>query len=274
MNQQIIYNVYMMPGMAANSKIFDFISLPKNFIIHYLEWEIPILMNPLKIIHQESQKKLKAENIVLIGVSFGGIIIQEISKFIKTIKIIIISSIKSKNELPLMMQLSRKTKAYKFFNVKWIDDFESLALFVFGPIIKTRIELYRKYLSVRDENYLNWSIDQIVNWNQKNPPKKIIHIHGVNDLVFPSIYIKKAIFLSGGTHAIILRKASWFNKNLPKLIQRTRFFSFEFASTLFVVLRIPCLSSFLASFNSITASLFLLFCIRIPARLNFAMARS
>jgi hypothetical protein len=37
-------------------------------------------------------------------------------------------------------------------------------------------------------------------------------------LVFPSIYIKKAIFLSGGTHAIILRKASWFNKNLPKII--------------------------------------------------------
>jgi len=24
--------------------------------------------------------------------------------------------------------------------------------------------------------------------------------------------------LSGGTHAIILRKASWFNKNLPKII--------------------------------------------------------
>ena len=84
-----------------------------------------------------------------------------------------------------MMQLGRKTKAYKFFNVKWIDDFESLALFVFGPIIKNRIELYRKYLSVRDKNYLNWSIDQLVNWNQKNPPKKIIHIHGVNDLVFP-----------------------------------------------------------------------------------------
>ena len=52
------------------------------------------------------------------------------------------------------MQLSRKTKAYKFFNVKWINDFESLALFVFGPIVKNRIELYRKYLSVRDENYL------------------------------------------------------------------------------------------------------------------------
>ena len=218
MNQETTYNVYMMPGMAANPKIFDFISLPQNFIIHYLEWEIPDLDESLKDYSSRFLNKIKGENIVLIGVSFGGIIIQEISKLINPIKIIIISSVKSKNELPLIMQLSRKTKAYKFFNVKWINDFESLALFVFGPIVKNRIDLYRKYLSVRDENYLMWSIDQIVNWNQENPLKNIIHIHGSNDLVFPSIYIKKAIFLSGGTHAIILRKASWFNKNLPKII--------------------------------------------------------
>ena len=218
MNQETTYNVYMMPGMAANPKIFDFISLPQNFIIHYLEWEIPDLDESLKDYSSRFLNKIKGENIVLIGVSFGGIIIQEISKLINPIKIIIISSVKSKNELPLIMQLSRKTKAYKFFNIKWINDFESLALFVFGPIVKNRIDLYRKYLSVRDENYLMWSIDQIVNWNQENPLKNIIHIHGSNDLVFPSIYIKKAIFLSGGTHAIILRKASWFNKNLPKII--------------------------------------------------------
>jgi len=172
MNQETIYNVYMMPGMAANPKIFDFISLPQNFIIHYLEWEIPDIDESLKDYSSRFLNKIKGENIVLIGVSFGGIIIQEISKLINPIKTIIISSVKSKNELPLIMQLSRKTKAYKFFNVKWINDFESLALFVFGPIVKNRIELYRKYLSVRDENYLMWSIDQIVNWNQDNPLKK------------------------------------------------------------------------------------------------------
>ena len=53
---------------------------------------------------------------------------------------------------------------------------------------------------------------------QKNPLKDIIHIHGNIDLVFPSIYIKKAIFVSGGTHAMILSKASWLNKNLPIII--------------------------------------------------------
>ena len=56
-------------------------------------------------------------------------------------KVIIISSVKSRHELPLMMQLSKKTKAYKFFPLNWIDDFESLVVFVFGPMIKKRISL-------------------------------------------------------------------------------------------------------------------------------------
>lgn len=218
MNNQNTYDVFLMPGMAANPKIFDFISLPKNFVIHYLEWEMPVKDESIKDYALKFSKKIKGNNIVLIGVSFGGILVQEISKIIKCSKVIIISSVKSNKELPLMMQIGKKTKAYKIFNINWINDFESLALFVFGPIVRNRIELYRKYLSVRDENYLKWSIHQIVNWDQKNPLKDIIHIHGNIDLVFPSIYIKKAIFVSGGTHAMILRKASWLNKNLPIII--------------------------------------------------------
>ena len=133
-------------------------------------------------------------------------------------KVIIVSSVKSRHELPLMMQLSKKTKAYKFLPLNWIDDFESLVVFVFGPMVKKRISLYRKYLSFRDENYLKWAIHEIVNWEQNKPDKNTIQIHGTHDLVFPSIYIKNAIFVDGGNHAMILRKAAWFNKNLPKLV--------------------------------------------------------
>ena len=218
MNQDIIYDVYLMPGMAANPKIFEFIKLPSNFKVHHLEWMMPFKNELMSEYALRISSSIKGNNIVLIGVSFGGIIVQEISKIIKCKKVIIISSVKSNKELPLIMQIGKKTKAYKFFNINWIHDFESLALFVFGPIVRNRIQLYRKYLSVRDENYLKWSIDQIVNWNQKTPLNDVIHIHGTIDLVFPSIYIKKAIFVKGGNHAMILRKAAWFNKNLPKLI--------------------------------------------------------
>lgn len=218
MNQDVKYDVFFMPGMAANPKIFEFIKLPSNFKTHYLEWQMPLGDESINDYALRFSKNINGNNIVLIGVSFGGILVQEISKIIKCKKVIIISSVKSKKELPLIMQIGKKTKAYKFLNFNWIHDFESLALFVFGPIVRNRIELYRKYLSVRDENYLKWSIHQIVNWDQKNPLKNVIHIHGNIDLVFPSIYIKKAIFVSGGNHAMILRKANWFNKNLPKVI--------------------------------------------------------
>lgn len=218
MNQLNKYDVFLMPGMAANSKIFEFISLPVNYQIHLLDWEMPLVGESIQDYALRFSKKIKGENIILVGVSFGGILVQEISKIITIKNTIIISSIKSRNELPFFMQINKSIKAYKFFNSKWISDFESLALFALGPIVKNRIELYRKYLSVRDENYLKWSIHQMLNWEQKNPLENIIHIHGTHDLVFPSIYIKNAIFVSGGNHAMILRKASWFNKNLPRII--------------------------------------------------------
>ena len=218
LNQGDTYDVFFMPGMAANSKIFEFLEFPKNFKPHYLEWFQPNENEGLKSYVDRLSKEIKGKNIILVGVSFGGIIVQELSKIMVVKKVIIISSVKSRHELPLMMQLSKKTKAYKYLPLNWIDDFESLVVFVFGPMIKKRISLYRKYLSFRDENYLKWAIHQIVNWEQNKPHKSTIHIHGTHDLVFPSIYIKNAIFVNGGNHAMILRKATWFNENLPKLI--------------------------------------------------------
>ena len=220
LNQEDTYDVFFMPGMAANSKIFEFSKFPKNFKLHFLEWFQPNEDENLKSYVNRLSKEINGKNIVLVGVSFGGIIVQEVSKIMAVKKVIIISSVKSRHELPLMMQLSKKTKAYKYLPLNWIDDFESLVVFVFGPMIKKRISLYRKYLSFRDENYLKWAIHQIVNWDQNKPDKNTIHIHGTHDLVFPSIYIKNAIFVNGGNHAMILRKATWFNENLPKLITK------------------------------------------------------
>ena len=161
-----------MPGMAANSKIFEFLKFPKNFKLHYLEWFQPNENEGLKSYVDRLSKEINGKNIILVGVSFGGIIVQELSKIMVVKKVIIISSVKSRHELPLMMQLSKKTKAYKYLPLNWIDDFESLVVFVFGPMIKKRISLYRKYLSFRDENYLKWAIHQIVNWEQNKPHKK------------------------------------------------------------------------------------------------------
>ena len=217
-NQDTIYNVYLMPGMAANPLIFEGLHFPVNFVIHYLEWLLPKEKESLNSYCTRLSADIKGSNIILIGVSFGGIIVQEISKIIRVKKTIIISSVKTKKELPFMMTIGKSTGLYKYVPVNWIDNVESLAKFVFGPSIKKKIGLYRRYLSVRDEHYLKWCIDKIINWDNEKVPKNLIHIHGSLDLVFPSVYISNAILVKNATHAMILTKASWLNKNIPELI--------------------------------------------------------
>ena len=113
MNQELIH-VYFMPGMAANPSIFENIKLPENiFKTHWLEWEIPLDNESLLNYALRMSKKVTHQKSVLIGVSFGGILVQEMSKFLDLKKLIIISSVKCKKELPWRMKIAKFTKAYK-----------------------------------------------------------------------------------------------------------------------------------------------------------------
>ena len=211
-------HVYLMPGMSANSLIFEKIKFPENFELHKLDWISPQIDESIENYAKRLSEKIVHKSPVLIGVSFGGILVQEISKIIKVNKLIIISSIKCNKEMPSHMKFGKITKSYKLLPVKWINDFESLISFVLGPKIKKRVDLYRKYLSVRDENYLSWSLREMIEWKQSKPLKNIIHIHGTKDLVFPTLYIKNFIEVPRGDHAMILKRAEWINQNLPKMI--------------------------------------------------------
>jgi hypothetical protein len=95
---------------------------------------------------------------------------------------------------------------------------ELLAKYAFGETATKRLDLYKKYLSVRDKQYIDWSIDHIVNWNQTRPPQNLVHIHGGKDAVFPMANIKNCITVKNGTHTMIIHRAKWFNENLPSII--------------------------------------------------------
>ena len=204
-------HVYFMPGMSANSLIFERIKLPYEYKSHFLEWIQPEKNESLNSYAKRLSLKIVHDNPILVGVSFGGVIVQEISKIIDVRKLIIISSIKSKKEMSNSMKFAKKTKSYKLLPVSWLDDFENLMAFVFGPKIKRRVDLYRKYLSVRNKYYLEWSIEKIINWDQEKSLKNIIHIHGTKDSIFPVNNIKNYIPVENGDHAIILKNADWLN---------------------------------------------------------------
>lgn len=211
--------VYMMPGLAANSLIFEKIKLPEStFEIHLLDWETPNDNETLLGYAKRMAKLVKHTNAVLIGVSFGGILVQEMARFLDLRKLIIISSVKSNLELPLTMKIAKTTKAYKLMPTGLFQNMDSLAKFSFGNVIKERIKLYQKYMSMREKTYLDWAIEQMILWDRAKEDKKVIHIHGDADAIFPIKNIQNCIVVKGGTHIMILSKYKWFNENLPKII--------------------------------------------------------
>lgn len=211
--------VYLMPGLAASTSIFERIELPKDqFEVFLLEWILP---NPKESITDyviRLSKNIKHKNPVLIGVSFGGVVVQEMAKVIPVQKTIIISSVKSNKEFPRRLKIAKSTKVYKLLPTGLVQNVETLSKFAYGDTVKQRLKLYDRYLCVRDKCYLDWAIETIILWNRIEPDPTIIHIHGDADNVFPIKYIKDSIVVKGGTHIMILNKFKWLNENLPKII--------------------------------------------------------
>jgi hypothetical protein len=215
-----ITHVYLMPGMAASPTIFEYIKLPESkYKIQWLEWQIPEQNESLQAYAKRMCNFIKYENSVLLGVSFGGILVQEMSKMIKVKKLFVVSSVKSHHELPKRFKLLKVTKAYKFLPTQLVSNIDLLAKYALGETIKKRVDLYKKYLSVSDTTYLDWSIEQVVCWSQEEPNPEAIYIHGDKDIVFPNSCEGDCLVVKGGTHIMIINKYKWFNENLPKLIE-------------------------------------------------------
>jgi pimeloyl-ACP methyl ester carboxylesterase len=211
--------VYFMPGLAASSSIFERIVLPDDvFEMILLEWEIPLDNETLPQYAKRIADKITHPSPVLIGVSFGGILVQEMAQFITARKVIIISSVKTSLEFPLRMKVAKTTKAYKLIPTNLISNIESLSKFSFGEKINQRLKLYEKFLRIRDKRYLDWAVEQVILWERTVADENVIHIHGDADDVFPIKNIQKCIVVKGGTHIMILSKYKWLNENLPKII--------------------------------------------------------
>lgn len=213
-------HIYFVPGMAANSKIFEHIQLDKNYYeCHFLEWKIPTSKDEsIEMYAQRMCDQIIHETPVLIGVSFGGIVVQEMSKIISTKKTIIISSVKSNLELPKRLKLAASTKAYKLFPGKLIENLDSYIDYFLGDFQQKKIDAYKKYMSVRNATYLHWAIYSVLHWKQSEPLINISHIHGTNDGIFPSKHILNYIEVENGTHAMILTKGKKISMEIDKIL--------------------------------------------------------
>jgi len=200
--------IYYISGLGADERVFKYLDLGQ-LEYKYIKWETPAKHEKL----QDYCKRLIAQidlskEIILVGVSFGGIVAQEISKIIETKKVIILSSIKSAKEYNWQLSLVRKLKLHKLAPSRFLKWSNRLTGdYYFGVTNRSESELLKQIIKDTDRFFMKWAIEEIMSWKGNSTNTNIVHIHGDKDRIFPVNRIKNFISIKGGGHFMIVNRA-------------------------------------------------------------------
>jgi hypothetical protein len=212
-------HIYCISGLGADERVFSKLQFPQHEI-HFIKWIIPEKNESIESYAKRLIPQIHHPKPVLIGLSFGGIMCIEISRHIQTDFIIIISSIKTNDELPLWMKLAGKLRLNRLFPMRSFKLIEPLEDYNLGVKTKEEKQMVHDYRKNIDTRYSNWAINAIVNWKNKTVPENIYHIHGDMDRIFSIKKIRPDHTIHKGGHLMIMNKSDEVNACVNSILQK------------------------------------------------------
>lgn len=212
-------NVYFISGMSANCKVFDKLQLPEGFDKQYIEWLIPYENESLDEYTRRMAVNIDtSQPFVLVGYSFGGIIVQEMNKFMTPQKTIIMASMKAEDEIPPLFRLGRRIKFAEYLPIGFFKTSDLISDFFARFVYHATREEIDKYVSYTDPVYTKWCLYQILNWHSSFACAHLYHIHGTKDQMFPYKGAKNVYRIDEGDHLFVIKKSKEVSRILSEIL--------------------------------------------------------
>ena len=170
-------NIYFFSGLGADERVFQYVDLSFCNPI-FIKWNLPF--------ENES-----IENYAL-----------RLSE-----QIILISSAKTKYEIPPYYQFAGAINAHKIIPTAFVQKLKTINYFLFGVSSTKEKELLNNIIQDTNPEFLNWAIDKIVNWENEIIPENTIHIHGNADRILPIRFVKPDYTINKAGHFMIVQNA-------------------------------------------------------------------
>lgn len=209
----------LIPGLGANHKIFENIDF-SNHQINHIKW---IDNEPNETLEHYAQRLagqlITGKPYAILGVSFGGILTTEILKFIepKPEKAILISSVRSRKELPGYMNTCRFLPIHKLIPEALLTKGNPMIYKYFGLRTGKQKELLNEIIADSKPSFIKWAMNEIVYWKQDQPLENFTHIHGDKDIVFPISNCKPDIVIPNSSHFMVYTHGKKLSEILLKL---------------------------------------------------------
>ncbi len=211
--------VYFISGMCYNCKMFDRLELPKGYCKKYIEWIIPDPEMAISEYAREMAKNIDtSRDFILVGYSFGAVIIQEMNHFLSPKISIVISSFKGKKEIPSLFKAAKKTHLAGHIPLGVYSHTELITNAFNLLVYKMPTQQLEEYMTVTDPTYMQWAVKTIANWVPQDICSNLYHIHGTKDQVFPYEQLHDVYPVEDGDHLMIFKKADTVSAIFAKIL--------------------------------------------------------
>lgn len=197
--------------MGADKRMFQNFSF-EGFNVVHIDWILPLENETIQNYAFRISENIINENAILLGLSFGGMLAVEISKIKKFKKIFLISSAKTKSEIPFYFRFLGKLNLLKIIPVSFLKKVNFITYFVFGARSNSEKILLKNIVKNTDEKFLKWALYQIINWKNECFDENIIHIQGNRDLILPHYFVKYDYLIEKGTHFMTFNQSQKIEK--------------------------------------------------------------
>lgn len=216
--------LYIISGLATDERVFKNIHFPEFVEVHFIAWKKPLRKETLDAYVDRLIKEIdQSKPFVLLGLSFGGVIAQEMAKKIDPLETVIISSITSAKEIPWYFRLVGKLKLNRIFPFGFFKFPNFFINWIFGAKTRDDKKLLAGILRDADTSLIRWSVEQLLSWRSENKPESIFRIHGTNDKLLPLKNKNADAIINGGGHLMVYNKAEDVELIIESVLTTLRF---------------------------------------------------
>ncbi len=196
--------VYLLPGIGCDHRLFDRIDLSGMDVVK-LRWpEFPPGCSLTSIARDLSARVKADEPHILVGVSMGGMVAQELAAITRPMKVVLISSWTGPDEWSL---LARAGSAFQLY--RSITHFTMWATWpvkrILGQRDRATDRLLWEMACKETARKIRIGTGAILRWRGSPWKGPVVRIHGDNDSVVPMRFPVDHV-VRGGAHIMVLTR--------------------------------------------------------------------
>lgn len=209
--------IYCISGLGADERAFSKLRV-EGYTVACLPWLPPLPKESINAYATRMIEGIRDPEPILMGLSFGGMMAIEIAKQIPVQKLILISSIKTVKELPAWMRTAGILRLNRILPMRSFRLMEPIQNRNLGISTPEEIELVRSYRRNAPQAYMDWAINQVLNWRNHWHPECTFHVHGDADKLFPIGKISPTHIIKGGGHFMIMNRSTEVSAALTEIL--------------------------------------------------------